>query len=1838
MNVLAYILAKRIKERVSLATERQEGARLESRFIFHGPPGSLLESLFTELTRDGGISVRAASGETLILPVLLLVGREGASFANPDVGQSGRCDETHLLNLRNVPSSPSYLALIPPGQHTNRSISSTTDEFGIDSVTNSTQATFEEWWDDEFVQSLVTQALELLTLSAPQQAEASRIIESAAKAFDEVDAEKSSRSAIWKLISRLFSASQSTLDMTPGERVSLACGMPSTKSREIEGQGQRKVLEYIADAVSDGFSTGIDRATQNASSSREEAALGEFLVHIQTTCGVKTAFERAVAAFYAPASELDISSPPQWWRDLTTERWSELLSEEEDERTDLTVECVNSLVPHSRGVAALVWDEVELSLRGVSKTPGTPIEVILERTSGGPSTRDTSTVKVDVQSSYLDRAPPSHRAPLRYKIDAAGFKGSAIKVVSLNSWAPGVFVTSRLAKKVMPPKKPTGRSAKSGVEWETSLSVPGSGRFELAVYASPAVTLGKHAEGLRDDIDEGVESADILPIREVRSGEHLVEIEAEGKYQLDISFDRMLADGTIRGEICRVFVICEETSEVGCRSEFERLIRLNRRQLESLDGKSVVQLDRNARSSSLQSWMLDAETAGNSYLPLVLAEDYAAVWVPPQWGSTSGPILSQARFMHDPRPPTQDFVPPRGFVHARQELAKRIRGTDDQAGLMESAALGKWMAREPEFAELVETYLDSYATWMNSDPDIACWVDTILVTTTEAGGQTLSRQPDALILSPLHPVRLAWHCVAQRALFLAAESEAPCPAASVLDPDSVPDLLTLSMRAPDGVEASDFLAVECNSDYWSVLWNSSRLGQMASRSRLAPFDASFGITVGGLSSGFSAAQVARSIDDVSDLLAAKSIISLAVSSTGGTTDACNEGLIDWCTRRFGGERKVPAQAVGPRMVQIFDTRPSTVRPDEATIANLTEDTNNLVRWFEKQPQGAIPDLGIIAQLDTSEPELTRNATRSPLGTGALIRHRVRRQLPGSGRAFLSESRQGLPMPTSGEVLADKVLAGVLALENRREYRTGLRFAPNVHAINEMLENRSADFVAVSSASIDPACFLGNWLEGAYLWDYDLPSYSQRAGDTNGYYLLSKVREADRDGLQKVLSRLPGCEQLPNAQVEQILLEVARRGIPTLRGLSGDDTGATGDLGLFVAARLLQDQFRTQANANSLLPIMEGRGGDDVSIALIVPVDPFRGYLSDIARSLKREKRDGLLSRPDLLVVGITLSANEVKIKLTPVEVKCRQGSIFPKAEIADALSQAKSLSMILSGLTERAGDLLVWRLAYQHLLLSMIGFGLRVYSQQESLADHATKWSEYHERIAAAVLDPAGSVTVDQSGRLLVIDDSLHSDSSDSDGDGFEETIVVSMKDAARVAIGDAQPFYDGVREKVGDWAFMPMQAETVSVSTRHDAQPPGLSDLVPPPTPLVGADVPTPPLEIIPPTHPELLTSAVPSTPALVPGGVVLEVGTAADRFERSKVELNVSDTMLNQLNIGVVGDLGTGKTQLLKSLIYQIVRAKEQNRGVAPRMLIFDYKKDYSSEDFVKATGARVVRPHRLPLNLFDTRNMGSSPAPWLDRFRFFADVLDKIYSGIGPVQRDKLKGAVRAAYEHCSEQGRDPTIYDIHGAYRELLAGKSDSPMAIIDDLVDMEVFAREPGQTVGFNEFLDGVVVVSLDALGQDDRSKNMLVAVMLNMFFENMLTIPKQPFIGENPQTRAIDSYLLVDEADNIMRYEFDILRKLLLQGREFGVGVILASQYLRHFKVNATDYREPLLTWFVHKVPNVTSAELAALGLTDGLAELADRVKNLPNHHCLYKTHDSGGEVIRGRPFFEVLR
>jgi len=1369
----------------------------------------------------------------------------------------------------------------------------------------------------------------------------------------------------------------------------------------------------------------------------------------------------------------------------------------------------------------------------------------------------------------------------------------------------------------------------------------GQGRHYLDVFVGVGVSVGDMAVGV-DEVG-GVSEEKRSPIAMASSTAYGFEVDATADCFYDILIRRDdESDATVR-----IYLSCKDSAPDRCGSEFERLIRMNRHKRATSD----VQVNRHHRCTDLEGWILGNDQIARSFCPLVFAADYASDWRTPDWGTQQGTIFSRGTFLHDPRPLPSAFQPPTRFLECRQEIAARVRGKGGN-GLVEAARLGEWLASDAVFAEVVDDYVRYYHEWLESEPNVAAWIDLSILTEFESDGTTLVPEPYAILVSPLHPIRFAWHCLAQRTLFQAAR-KLPCPAASILDPDTILDSIVLPFISTSGeIKGRPFLSVECSSDYWSVLWNSERLDRLPRLAGNSPFDPELGILVGGVASGFSVSQVHRALSDVSNMLVAKPALNIFLTSAGGLNNSCNEGLISWCRKTFGvSDEPAPELfSLGQKFIQVLDGREESARPDDAAISNLAEDTGNSVRWYGTADAGIRPDLGIIAQLETSSAGWDATKMGSPVGFGGLLRYRVRQQLKAGSGAFLSETRTGFATPPSGDGLADRTMAAMVGLENIGPSRIGYTFAPSVNAVKRVLVDAKAEYAAVSSSAIDPACFLGGWLEGTYLWDYDLPSYSSRAGDSNGYYLLSSIKDLDRESLGSVLGRLPGCESVTESKLDEVILEVARRGIPTVRGLSSGNSGASGDLGLFVASRILQDEFRiNQASSQSLLPILV-ESEFESQVLLVIPIDPFKGYLEDLTHAIGK----GSNQRPDLIIFGIRLSDSRVALRITSIEVKYRSAQ-EPMAISAcqEALSQSKSLSDLFEELRRRAldSDLTMWKLAFQHLITSIIGFGFRVYSQQSSIAKIGQRWSNHHARIAEAILSDELSLEIDMRGRLIVIDGSKSSGPRDTDGDGFKETIVLAHSDATSVVKDDVPIIYEAIRAELGDWQLYPaiedakIEVETTQTTKSDTYQDTKAEDDQKVPTSMCQ---PGPLWEPNGPcAHPSDGSSTTPSpsgavvdtheqasSKAITGDGIKVLIGETADSFRPETRVLNISDTRLNQLNIGVVGDLGTGKTQLLKSLIYQIAKSGPENRGVTPRVLIFDYKKDYSSEDFVKSVGAKVVKPYHLPLNLFDVAGAGESMTPWLDRFKFFADVLDKIYTGIGPVQRQQLKRAVRDAYDACKSDGRQPTIYDVHSNYKALLGNKSDAPLSIIDDLVDMEIFSPEPAEGGGFERFLDGIVIISLDALGQDDKSKNMVVAIMLNMFYEHMLRIPKRPYSGSNPQLRVVDSFLLVDEADNIMRYDFDVLRKVLLQGREFGVGVILASQYLKHFKTGATDYREPLLTWFIHKVPNVTAQELGALGLSGEISPLAERVKSLAVHQCLFKTFNVSGEIVKGTPFY----
>jgi hypothetical protein len=366
---------------------------------------------------------------------------------------------------------------------------------------------------------------------------------------------------------------------------------------------------------------------------------------------------------------------------------------------------------------------------------------------------------------------------------------------------------------------------------------------------------------------------------------------------------------------------------------------------------------------------------------------------------------------------------------------------------------------------------------------------------------------------------------------------------------------------------------------------------------------------------------------------------------------------------------------------------------------------------------------------------------------------------------------------------------------------------------------------------------------------------------------------------------------------------------------------------------------------------------------------------------------------------------------------------------------------------------------------------------------------------------------------------------------------------------------------------------------------------------------------------------------------GVRFEIGKTIDGVGSQRVDFWPSNTALNQMNVGVVGDLGTGKTQFLKSVVYRLRSCAAENQPTPLSMLIFDYKRDYHDAEFLNNVGGELHRPFHIPLNVLAIDGE-YTPQKAVQAGGAFVDVITKIYGGIGPVQKSKVLMIIKDLF--AKKGGAAPTLGEVLEAY--LNENAFDSVAAVLNGFVLNEVFSEDQASLVTMEEMLeDKVVILAVSDLGSDDNLKTALITLFLNKYYEYMLRLRKWPFEGEAPnQLRRLNSFVMVDEATNIMAHEFPVLSQLLLQGREFGVGVILASQYVSHFKVGKTNYGETLLTKVVHKVPSTSVNDLRAFGISSVTPEMAGRVPKLAVHEALVKTLAIDARFMRGLPYFEI--
>lgn len=380
---------------------------------------------------------------------------------------------------------------------------------------------------------------------------------------------------------------------------------------------------------------------------------------------------------------------------------------------------------------------------------------------------------------------------------------------------------------------------------------------------------------------------------------------------------------------------------------------------------------------------------------------------------------------------------------------------------------------------------------------------------------------------------------------------------------------------------------------------------------------------------------------------------------------------------------------------------------------------------------------------------------------------------------------------------------------------------------------------------------------------------------------------------------------------------------------------------------------------------------------------------------------------------------------------------------------------------------------------------------------------------------------------------------------------------------------------------------------------------------------------------------------------GIHVKLGTDIKTGMPTEWEPNNTNQLFHT-NMGIIGTMGTGKTQFTKSLVTQIYKQTKYNIDNGPiGILIFDYKGDYNETkaDFVEATNAKIYKLYHLSYNPFSlTLTNGQLPLLPVHTASIFRDTLTKAY-GLGPKQGSALQSCIIEAYhrqgiiEDKPETWSNPaptfeTVYRVYEENDDIK--KNDSLNAAMEELHSFQVFEPDPHKVKSLFSELNGVMVVDLN--GFSDELQSLVVAITLDLFYSQMQKAGSSKLMK---QYRQVTKFILVDEADNFMSKGFPSLKKIMKEGREFGVGVILSTQFLDHFYASDEDYSKYILTWVVHNVADLKPVDVDEVFRTQPKSDeekmIFNDIKALKKHNSIIKIGTNKPIYINDYPFWKLV-
>lgn len=409
-------------------------------------------------------------------------------------------------------------------------------------------------------------------------------------------------------------------------------------------------------------------------------------------------------------------------------------------------------------------------------------------------------------------------------------------------------------------------------------------------------------------------------------------------------------------------------------------------------------------------------------------------------------------------------------------------------------------------------------------------------------------------------------------------------------------------------------------------------------------------------------------------------------------------------------------------------------------------------------------------------------------------------------------------------------------------------------------------------------------------------------------------------------------------------------------------------------------------------------------------------------------------------------------------------------------------------------------------------------------------------------------------------------------------------------------------------------------------AEPPEPPDgpAEPPPT-SPGASTGTAPAQ---PSAEPTATEPEPTSPALARPRAVL--GTAPGEYGKTRqvwFDPQAPDDRLPNPHLMITGETGSGKTQATKAILADM-------RPFDVPALILDFKDDYSESAYAETEGFQVYDPsdQSLPFNplapAIDPRGGRVNPTHHLHQL---TDIIKRIYR-LGDQQAYRLREAMKSVYEKAGVPTRAfapeaGQLYPAFDAVQEELREDKDNQALLgrMSPIFDLELFSSG-AQVTDFASVVEQSTVIRLAQL-PGDEVKNSVAEFFLMALYNYLI---------RQPQSHKLARLAVLDEAWRLVESPF--LEPLMREGRAFGLGVVVASQFPTDLPTPVAGSTATKLYFSQTNVEQIRDIQRTILGKTSGADadHLASIMRGLPPLTCvLYSKQFPRFVRVTINPYFE---